>query len=317
MNTKTRALAESALVTALICVMGAAGMYLPIVGILAYFTCAPLIILGMSHGIKYGATSLLASALILGMITGPMYTITLVLISGLSSMVMGGLLYNKKTPYQVLGAGIVVSLIGAVSAIAFGQLITGLPLIETINTAFEESIKMQQAMFGSTGANTTVLKDFTLQMQQIKDQLMLMIPGMMIMSATLTTFINYKIAMVIMKKMKMPVPYMAPFREFSLPKNVLLGTLIIYALAILVTYLNIVDSKVLMANIQILMIYTFAIQGLSVTIWYMHRRSMVRIVRILIFVFIVFSSLGVYLLFMVGVTEIAFQIRRRIEARDS
>lgn len=317
MNTKTRALSESSLVTALICVMGVAGMYLPILGIFAYFTCAPLIILGKSHGLKYAATSLVAAALIIGMFAGPMYTITLVLISGLSSTVMGWLLHKQKTAYQALGAGIVVALIGAVGAVAFGQIITGLPLIETIKSTFDESLKIQQSMFGSVGTDQAVLSDVALKMQQMKEQLLLMIPGMMIMTATLTTFINYKIAMAILKKMKKPIPYMAPFKEFALPKTVLWGTLVIYGLAMLVSYLRIIDEKVLFANLQIIMVYTFAVQGLSVIVWYMQRRSMAKVVRILIFAFIVFSSMGTYILFMIGIIEVAFQIRRRIEARDS
>lgn len=317
MNTKTRALSESALVTALICVIGLAGVYLPIVGILAYFTCAPLIILGKSHGLKYTVTSLVAAALIIGMFSGPLYTLTLVMISGLSSTVMGWALHKEKSTYQVLGLGIVVSLIGAVGTVAFGQLITGLPLIETITSAFDESLKIQQSMFGSMGADPKVLTDVTLKMQQMKEQILLMIPGMMILSAALTTFINYKLAIAIMKKLKMSVPYLGPFREFSLPKNVLWGTLIVYALAMLASYLKIVDEKVLLANIQIIMVYTFAIQGLAVTVWYMHRRSLVKVVRIMIFVFIILSSIGTYMLFMLGIIEVAFQIRRRIEARDS
>jgi uncharacterized protein YybS (DUF2232 family) len=317
MNTKTRALSEAALVTALICVLGLAGIYLPVVGLFAYFSCAPLIILGKSYGLKYAATSLGASALIIGMFAGPLYTITLVLISGLSSATMGWLLNKEKPTYQVLGAGIVVSLFGAVATVALGQLLTGLPLIETITTAFDESLKLQQSMFGSLGADQTVLADVTARMELMREQILLMIPGMMIMSSAFTTFINYKIAMSIQKKLKRHVPYMAPFREFSLPKNILWGGLMIYVLALLASYLKIIDENVLMANLQLIMIYTFAIQGLSVMVWYMHRRSMTKAIRILFFAFILLSSMGTYILFMIGLIEIAFQVRRRLEARDS
>jgi uncharacterized protein YybS (DUF2232 family) len=316
MNTKTRALSEAALITALICIIGLAGMYIPLISILAYINFVPLIILGKRHGLKYAATSLVAASIIIGMFAGPLYALTLMFLSGTSSVIMGWLLNLEKKPYTVLGAGVLAALISTVVVIALGQLVTGIPMMDTIQTVFDESSKMQSSMLNSLGTDPTAIEAALAKMKQTKEQVLLLIPGALVIWAVLSTAFNYWLAAVILRKLRMSVPFLPPFREFALPKNVLMGTLIIYGLSMLATYMKIVDGQALMTNVQLLLIYTFAIQGLSVLLWYMRRRSIGKVFRIMIFIFLVVSSIGVMMLFMLGVSEVAFQFRKRASTGD-
>ncbi len=312
MNTKTKALSEAALITALICVVGLAGMYIPFLGLIVYFNFVPLIVLGKRHGIKYTITALAAASVIFGMFAGPVAAISLLLLSGTSSAVMGGLLYMERPPYQVLGGGILMALVSTVIMIGITQLATGIPMAEAMKSIFAESSEIQQSMLDVLKTDAETARNMQEMMSKASEQAILLIPGVIIIWSIVSTFINYWLATLILRKLRTYIPPLPPFREFSLPKSVLLGTVIIYVLSIAATAMKLVDENVLMTNVQMLMIYTFAAQGLSVAVWFMHRRSFSKVVSAIVIIFAIANSFGVTVLFALGVTESAFRVRARV-----
>lgn len=316
MQKKTKALSESALLTTIISIVGISAMYLPIISLLVIFTFVPLIVIGKKHGFKYAATSLVASSLIIGMFAGPVYAISLILLLGSPSLIMGLLLNKGKPTSTVIGVGTIAALISMVALIAFSQMVTGVPLFDTIKTIFDESMKMQQSMFASFGTDQAKIDLMIKNLNQAKEQMMLIIPGAFIAWAVVMTVFNYYIAIKILKRTGEKVPEMKPFRDFVLPRNVLVGTIVVYLLSLGASYLNIVDPKVLMANVQILIIYTYATQGLAVALWYMHRRKTKKIIQILLITFVLLSSIGTTVFFMVGVIEVGMSIRKRMSNGD-
>jgi uncharacterized protein YybS (DUF2232 family) len=203
-----------------------------------------------------------------------------------------------------------------VALIAFSQFVTGIPMFETIKTIFDESAKMQQSMFANFGADQAKIDLMVKNLNQAKEQMMLIIPGAFIAWAVVMTVFNYYIAIKILKRTGEKVPEMKPFRDFVLPRNVLVGTIVIYLLSLGASYLNIVDPKVLMANVQILIIYTYATQGLAVALWYMNRRKTKKIIQILLVTFVLLSSIGTTAFFMLGVIEVGMSIRKRMSNGD-
>jgi uncharacterized protein YybS (DUF2232 family) len=316
MQKSTKALSESALITTIICIAGISAMYLPLVSLLVFFTFVPLIVLGKKHGFKYASISLVASSLIIGMFAGPVYAISLILLLGSPSLIMGWLLNIEKSTSTIIGAGTVAALISMVLLIAFSQMVTGIPLFESIKTIFDESVKMQESMFASIGTDPAKIELMMKSLNQTREQIMLIVPGAFVAWSVITTLLNYYLALKILKRTGVQVPYMAPFRELVLPRNIMMGTIIIYLLSLIASYLNIVDPDVLMANVQILIIYTYAIQGIAVVLWYMHRRKTMKLVQILIVTVVLLSSIGTMIFFMIGVTEVAFSIRKRTIAKD-
>ena len=316
MQKRTKALTEAALTTTIIAIVGLSSMYIPLLSLMVFFTFVPLIVLGKKHGFKYAAISLVASALIIGMFAGPIYAISLIILLGSSSLIMGWLLHKEKPTATVIGAGAVAALISMVLVIAFGQMITGIPLIDSIKTIFEESIKMQQSIFEKLGTDPTKVKETINNLTKSRDQILLIIPGAFIVWSVISTYINYFLAIKILKRSGEKVPEITPFRDFMLPKNVLIGTIVIYFLSLFASYMNIVDPKVLMANVQVVIVYTYAIQGVSVTLWYMYRKKMNTFLKVIIIGFVLLSAVGSIIFFMIGVTEIAISIRKRIEFRD-
>jgi|GEM_PF-1680182 len=316
MNSKTRALTEASLLTALICIIGLAGVYIPFVSIISYFTYAPLIVLGKRHGAKYTFVSLAAASALFSLFTDPLTMLSLLLVSGISSAVMGALFYYERTPAQILGAGILTALASAVVWIALAQMISGIQLLDAMKDMLDESFKLSQSMFGGMGQDPEQAAKAKELIETLKQQMLMLFPAMIAIGAVFTAFLNYWFATLIFRKLRIAVPSLRPFREFELPRSIILGTLLFYLLALAVSALKIVDSEALMANIQILMIFTFAVQGLAVAVWFMHRRSVSRGISIVAAVLLLMSNLGMTLLFMLGVIETAFHLRARTEARN-
>ncbi|MEI8216152.1 MAG: YybS family protein [Eubacteriales bacterium] len=316
MQKKTKALSEAALITTIISIVGLSAMFIPVVSLVVFLTFVPLIVLGKKHGIKYASLSLVASSIIIGMFAGPVYAVSLILLLGSPSLVMGWLLNKEKSAATIIGVGVVSALVSMVMLIGFSQIVTGVPLFDTMKTIFDESTKMQQGIFASMGTDPAKIADMMKKLAETKDQIMLIIPGALVAWAVAMTLFNYIVAVKILKRSGQKVPEMPLFRDFVLPKNVLIGTIVVYLMSVLATKLNIVDPKVLMANVQILIIYTYGVQGIAVAAWYMHRRKMKMVFQVIIIAAILLSSIGTIMFFMLGVAETGLSIRKRINFKD-
>tara|TARA_B100000965_G_C19232294_1_gene600662 strand:- start:271 stop:672 length:402 start_codon:yes stop_codon:yes gene_type:complete len=130
------------------------------------------------------------------------------------------------------------------------------------------------------------------------------------MSSVATTYINYLTSGIILRRIGFSVPKPRRFAYFRLPKNFMMGALVIVILTYLTTRFSLVKSDALNANIVYLFQIIFIALGLSVVSFFLEKRGIGKVLRRVILVFILLNPIFNLILFFVGLADAMMNIRK-------
>lgn len=306
----TKSLVESAIITAMTCVFGIAAMYIPFFAFFVFFIPLPLIILAKRRGIKFSVLSLIVSYVVLITFSDVATALFLVLFPGIPAIVIGILMKKEKSPYQILGFGIIAGILATGFSLFTAVQISGIPVHQTFSALFEQVIKMQQSLSKITGMPESALDQQIAAINKIKEMMISLIPALIIISAGLSVMVNYFLSAAILRKLGDAADRFPPFKYFSLPRNIFWGFLIIYILSYGAAYFELIDKTVLMTNIMYIFQFIFIIQGLAVVAYYFGIKKTAKWIQIIVFIFLLFSGIGGMALFILGITDSFINIRR-------
>lgn len=149
-------------------------------------------------------------------------------------------------------------------------------------------------------------------LDNMKEMTKLAVPGTLIMFCLVIAYINYAVISWFIRKTGKKVSVLPPLRVFSLPKNIVIGSLIIYLLSYITVNMGIIDKSLMMFNLELLFTFVFSIQGLAVIFYFGYIKKIPKFVLILISAIFVFTWLGQTFLFLLGLTDVVLDIRKRI-----
>lgn len=306
----TRGLVESAIITAVICVLGIAGMYIPFLGILLFIVPAPLIVLAKRYGLKFSIMSLVASSLVMMSFSSPVTALFIITFPGVTALVIGHMMCKKYQPVYILASGTMISIGVTALSLFIASKVMGVSLIDNIQAMLDQSADIQKYMFSISGADENAISEAKEMIQMMNEMVTIIIPSAIILTAFFSTYLNYIIAVAILRRSGNMVESLPPFRYFKLSRNALQGIFVITALSLLVSYFNIVDKQSLMTNVFILFQLIFMIQGAAVVAYYLHFYKVKRPFKIITFVFLIISRIGAMALLIVGLIDIIMNLRK-------
>ncbi len=309
-NKSTKGLTESAIITAIICVLGIAGMYIPFLGILLFIVPTPLIVIGKKYGIKYALMSLVAASVVMISFSSPVTAIFVIALPGIPALVVGILMRKKIKPYHILGATTIAGICTTVFSIFMASEIIGVSVIENMQEIFRQSLDIQEYMYSVAGADAESLNKVKDMMRMMSDMVAVIIPSAIIMAAFFSSYVNYTLATLILKRTGYNVERLKPFRYFRLSKTAVQGILIIGVLSILAGYLEIVDQQTLIINVYLLGQLVFMLQGLAVVVYFLNYYNTSKLLRIIVIVFMILNKIGEMALLVIGLADIFMNIRK-------
>lgn len=236
--------------------------------------------------------------------------ITLVPIPIMLKYMLGG-----KNAYRGVLEGTISAVIGVTMVFMFSHVFTGITVFERFDAILDNmnmvdpSMSEMYGMFGLNGLDSSEIQN---AMENMKEIMKLSIPGTVIIWSSIFAYFNYKIISWFLQKSGREVSMIPPFRNFSLPKSVMLGSAFVYICSYLAANLEIIDKSLIMFNIQMLFSFTFSMQGLAFIIYYGYMKRLPKIIVIIIAMILISTSLGKTALFILGLTDVAFDIRKRI-----
>ncbi|MCD6436453.1 MAG: DUF2232 domain-containing protein [Clostridiales bacterium] len=301
---KTVALTESALMTAITCVLAIAGIYIPFLGFCMFIISVPFVVLMVRHSWKYVVISAISSAILVTFISFPTYGIYVAIFGGLVGLVMGHYIKEKKDSSYIMFYGALMTSVAFIIILTITTLITGVSLSDIVEKAFTEMLYLRDNM-GLTNMMNTSEMQFTEVLKIFK----MIIPSSLIVIAGIYSMVNYLIATIIMRRIGMDVSSAHKFSEFALPNNIMAGTTIILVLSYISGKLNIVDSQVLFINILNLFVYVFLIQGIAIMFFFLEKRKLKKSAKILSVVAIFLFQMTL-ILAIVGWLDNVFDFRK-------
>lgn len=308
----TSAMIEAALVALIVTIVILTIGYIPLVGYLTIFMPAMFAVVWIRRGRHYGILSVIVSSLISFILGFPAESFMTLAYGGLVSGFMSEGIRNKLKASQVILLGAIGAALGSVIIFSFTELITGIGLMQIFTQAIEDT----KEMITAAQLDPSLATDLDAQMDLMMLQMQNLLPFILIMSGLFTSAANHWAIRKGLKRIRYDVPEAGLFRDFALPRNVFVGSMIMMLMAYLTGILGFANSEILFLNILLVVVLVFSIQGASVAVFFMYYYKFPRSAVVAFTVGgILFYSMLQFPLFILGMMETIINLRDRMRSK--
>lgn len=273
----------------------------------------PFIVYSVRFGWK-AAAGLSAVTLLVASLLVPGISLPFTFIAVFGGFMVGMGINQQLSAYEAWARGTVGYLIGLVSTFLFIQGVFGINIIDETRTTIQSSLQSSQEMMESFGLNFGE-EEMTAITEQMENLLNLF-PVFFVLTALLLAFVTQWISYKLINKIEKKQLKFPPFRTFQLP----IAVIWIYFIAILATLFSGEESStVYLAAINVTNLAGFlvAIQGLSFLFFYVHKKKLSKTIPVVaIVITVIFPLIGLYLLRILGIIDLGFSLRNRMENKD-
>lgn len=320
-GSRTRALAEGALLAALAVVLVVAATLIPPLFILSFVAPAPLVVAVVRHGLR------------IGLLAGAVAGVLLAIFLGLQALPAGLLLVGTGAGLgigvrrgwsieAVLGLGTIVSLGAILVSLWISLQVAGVDLIDMVLTttqeSYQRSLALWQQIYERMGTSVDIAP-IEAELERVIELLPLLVPGILVGAGALTAFANYAAAAAPLRRLGNPVPELPPFARWQLPPAA------IYALVGVFFILRGVDFiggqipptvlPALMSTAWLLQVAVL-VNGLATAYFFLRRWRLGKGVAVVLLVFGFLNPWFQALFFWLGFLEPLLQVRQRVEQRE-
>ncbi|WP_273123473.1 YybS family protein [Bacillus weihaiensis] len=309
---KTQAITEGAILLALFLVLLLVSTYLPIVGpIFLLFLPLPFILFTIRHQLSL-VVLLIFAGCILSILFGPITNLLVALTSGLSGLVMGIFYKKKQTMSAIIGgslaftASLVITYIGS---IFFLQI----DIVKDSFTLLEQSMDQSRSILSSFSEPEEVDKQFE-QLDEGIEFLGMLIPTLFIIMGFLSTLAIHFVSLPILKRLRVDVKSLIPFREWRLPQSLIWY----YLITTILILMNIDrDSFVFLAaiNLNVFLQFLLLLQGFSFIFYFCYQKGYSKAIPIVVFFVSMLLPMVLYLIRILGIIDLGFPLRGKITKR--
>ncbi|QTN01172.1 DUF2232 domain-containing protein [Sediminibacillus dalangtanensis] len=287
-------------------------LFIPIIEILTLFILpVPVIVFAARFGGKRAAGLFVLLALASSLFLTH-YSLPLVLLTGIGGLMTGIAIHQRLTAYETWARGTVGFVIGLLLTFLAVQGLFQINIVQEMNQAINDSIAQSQEMLKDLGMTFNQENVDTLleQMRQIVNLLPVILVVMALVLGLISQWIGYRVIGWLDKdKTTLRFP---PFRQFRLP----VGLVWIYFAALVVTWVSGDPDSIWhigAVNVTNLAGLLVALQGLSFVFFYVNQKGMSVAVPIIVIVLtVLFPFIGLYLLRILGIIDLGFSLRDRI-----
>lgn len=303
-------LTEGAILLTVFAVMLLITVYIPILGsVVNLFLSLPFIFFSAKNNRKESFVFLIAS-LLLSLIVGTFLALPLTLSYGLTGLVMGDFVRHKRGRGAGFIAGSITFLLSLIIQYAVAVVFFKVDFIKQSIELFKQSIEQSKEILDVLGQEpNAALFD---QFNSALDMLQSLIPSLFVLASCGAVFLIQLVSFPIIKRFGVDVGDWKPFRELTLPKNLLFYFLIAFLVSLIFQpgkgtfyYLALTNS---MFILQLIML----VQGLSF-IWYIsHLKGWPRALPIIVTVSLFIIPMLLYIVWILGIIDLGFDLRKKL-----
>jgi len=322
MKSTLRVILESVIVGIVSTIIATILFFVPVLNMLVLLFPVPMIVLGVRREIWAGVLGLIVSAAIISVIIHPFLGL-LVFIFNIIPLLGLTWAFNKRLKAHectiVSSASVLASIL--INFKVF-ELIVGKSFFdfisETIQEFFTINSKSMLAIvqaYERLGLLDKVYppEEFAKLMINQLRMLMPIVPSILLILSIIVGLALFLLSRVILKRLKIAVPFVPPFRDWALPRGTSRGFLLIMVISIIGMFMGIKNFDVVLYTITALFSFVFFIQGLATAAFFLKAVNLPKVVQILILI-IAFIFMSAALSF-IGLFEQIFGFRRAYSNR--
>ncbi len=224
-----------------------------------------------------------------------------------------------ESPYRAILKGAIMTC-GGIALLFVVSMLLGNSIITELRTAVDSICHQlapndqlaQTFKLGDAGVTERFKK-----YREIYNRILQLTPSSMMISALVISWIE---GLIVGKRKTSegephkPVP---PMRTLQLPRGAVWGWLFILLASWICKWAGASFAPTLTANVDILFELTFALQGISLVLFFFYEKKIPKVVPILIVIVCWLMPMGLTLLFIVGLLDMMFPLRQRIVDRGN
>lgn len=221
---------------------------------------------------------------------------------------------KRVTPFRAVMEGILAGAAGAVLI-----MILAAASGNNIFDLFQENIRyMAEALAGDSNMEVLLGTDTTQEervkmLTRVYGQASALLPSSICIIAAVASYIEYIILSRFVKADGVKAIPMTRFRDFELPKNIVLGWLVLFALSWIITKTGIMPNDLVYVNINAIFDFAFSLQGMSIIFLFCFKKRIPKAIAVIIIIFFMFTGFGQTILMLMGFFDVLFRLKDRIK----
>jgi uncharacterized protein YybS (DUF2232 family) len=308
-DSNVRALANTALATALSVIIAIIGLFVPILSLASLVWPVPVIVVVKRYGIKYGVYSTIASGLIVGMVSEPFYAAYVIFAFGALGLAIGYGVHKGYSAGKILTVTAVASLLSKMILVYAITWIMGINPLEIQLEAMKRGLELSLEFYRDIGMD--VADDMGDMLLSSFELMRVTLPALLILASLLDSYLNYTVARIVLKRLGLHMEALPPFGEWRAPNNLAIGFLVLVGLTLAGGYLGLGRTDIILGNILVLFQMIFLVQGVSVIYYYLTRKGLNKLIKILIIVFVLINQFLSITAVFAGLLDVLFDFRKR------
>lgn len=217
-----------------------------------------------------------------------------------------------RNAYRGILAGSLSAMTGVALVFFTFWSVTGVTFFEVFNASLDR-VGVENA--GPAGYFMTQMKlqpdAMEIALENMREMTKLAVPGMLIILCLVTSYLNYAAISRVVRKTGKNISELPPFRTFSLPRNVVIGSMIIYGLSYIAVTMGIIGKDLMMFNLELLFTFVFSIQGLAVVFCFGYIKKIPKFIVVFVSAIFYLTWFGQTFLFLLGLIDVILDIRKR------
>lgn len=285
-------------------------IFIPAVELVTIFLLPlPFIVYTVQFGWKSGA-GLAGAVFLLSILLFPGISLPFAFVAVFGGYMAGSAISAGSSAYETWARGTVGYLLGLISAFLFIQSVFSVNIIQETRAVIQSSVQSTHDTMETVGLDIgeEEMTAIAGQMEGLLDLLPVIFVVIALLLALITQWLGYKF----LNKRENKLYKFPPFRTFRLP----IAVIWIYFLAILATLISGGEEGTMYlaaVNVTNLAGVLMALQGLSFVFFYVHKKKLSKSIPIItIATLVFFPFIGLYLLRILGIIDLGFSLRDRI-----
>ncbi|KIL42871.1 hypothetical protein KP77_35010 [Jeotgalibacillus alimentarius] len=309
-NSNTLRLTEGAMMIVVFTLLLLIANYIPVLVLpVSLVMTLPFMLYSIKHPLRYSLILIAAAIGVTGIVSG-FLSVFAALIYGTTGVTIGWMIQQGKSKLAALAGGTIAFIANMLLLYLGAILLFGINLIDGLFVIINESLNQSLDMVSGMGSDVTEVGESIRQSLQVYE---LLFPTLFIVTTFIFMWFVFLISFPIAKRLlKKELPSFEPFRNLSLPKNVIWYYLIVLLTTLIATPEQGTTFAFMLVNLQLGFELLMIFQGLAFIHFYGHLKGWNKGLLVIL------TILGVLinpLTRILGIIDLGFDLRKRISVK--
>lgn len=310
-ESKIKAMVESAVLCAVVVVIVLLTMYMPMFYIVGFIVLPiPFAYIQIKYGIKYSVMSLVVAAVISTALIGdPFSAISIVALYGVIGVTLG---YSSKAKFEPLVTIMLMTALTCICTLIIYKIdvsVLQFDPVKQIVSAVNEATNSVKNAYTGMGIKDESINQL-LSGNNIGTLVKMLLPSCLIISSVVSSFIIYKLAYKIFKRINCGIQNTKPMSMWFLSRG-LTTAMLIMIVASLVGFYELGDNGyIYLVSSFLIFVFAYLMQAVGVVSYFCDKAHMPRIMKYIIIIFSMMIVPFNYLLVFLGMIDYIVDFRK-------